>query len=412
MSLVLLAASLAPYRLPAGAPWVLPPLEIDGYTLDAEDLRIIASMSPRVGGSRTLWSIEDGDAEGTGISIDGQVVSVRIETDVVSTGDDGEITLAEIVAAGQVAWALDFWEGDEFIFRIQGDLDWLTETGGFTGTATSGQSVTVNLLPDTPVTVNVMALGEGGAMTGSAILAALLPVDGTGSALDADLLDGNHAAAFATAAQGALAGTAVQEVMPALVYAIKTAADNYEALGVRAGTYVNGGLVTLRPEKGDAGGVSRDFRTQGGSPAGGFCNHSEGLLLAGPSLALGTSPESVMIQFYPISSGVFRMMDSGASAGASIVLGDWVNATSLMLKPDGTTLKLRLADDSADAPLTAGHIAASGSVTFPSYTVATFPDAAAWVRRIIYISDEAGGATMAFSDGTNWRRMADRAIVS
>ena len=30
----------------------------------------------------------------------------------------------------------------------------------------------------------------------------------------------------------------------------------------------------------------------------------------------------------------------------------------------------------------------------------------------IYVSDESGGAQMAFSDGTNWRRFSDRAIVS
>jgi hypothetical protein len=31
---------------------------------------------------------------------------------------------------------------------------------------------------------------------------------------------------------------------------------------------------------------------------------------------------------------------------------------------------------------------------------------------MIYVSDETGGAVMAFSDGTNWRRVTDRQIVS
>jgi hypothetical protein len=31
---------------------------------------------------------------------------------------------------------------------------------------------------------------------------------------------------------------------------------------------------------------------------------------------------------------------------------------------------------------------------------------------LIYVSDEVGGAVPAFSDGTNWRRVTDRAIVS
>ena len=47
-----------------------------------------------------------------------------------------------------------------------------------------------------------------------------------------------------------------------------------------------------------------------------------------------------------------------------------------------------------------------------TYTVTTLPDAAMWVRGLIYVSNEAGGAVPAFSDGTNWRRVTDRAVVS
>lgn len=46
-----------------------------------------------------------------------------------------------------------------------------------------------------------------------------------------------------------------------------------------------------------------------------------------------------------------------------------------------------------------------------SYTVATVPSAAT-SGRLIFVSDETGGAVPAFSDGTNWRRVTDRAIVS
>ncbi len=31
---------------------------------------------------------------------------------------------------------------------------------------------------------------------------------------------------------------------------------------------------------------------------------------------------------------------------------------------------------------------------------------------IIFVEDEAGGAVIAFSDGTDWRRVTDRAVVS
>lgn len=35
-----------------------------------------------------------------------------------------------------------------------------------------------------------------------------------------------------------------------------------------------------------------------------------------------------------------------------------------------------------------------------------------WTGCVVYVSDETGGATLAFSDGTNWRRAQDRVIVS
>lgn len=47
-----------------------------------------------------------------------------------------------------------------------------------------------------------------------------------------------------------------------------------------------------------------------------------------------------------------------------------------------------------------------------SYTVALLPSAATYPRAVVYVSNEAGGATIAFSDGTNWRRVQDRAVVS
>lgn len=46
------------------------------------------------------------------------------------------------------------------------------------------------------------------------------------------------------------------------------------------------------------------------------------------------------------------------------------------------------------------------------YTVVTLPTAASYAGGLIAVSNEAGGYTLAFSDGTNWRRVQDRAVVS
>lgn len=51
-------------------------------------------------------------------------------------------------------------------------------------------------------------------------------------------------------------------------------------------------------------------------------------------------------------------------------------------------------------------------VKLPAYTVATLPDVAENQQMQIYVTDETGGATPAYSDGTNWRRYKDGAIIS
>ena len=53
----------------------------------------------------------------------------------------------------------------------------------------------------------------------------------------------------------------------------------------------------------------------------------------------------------------------------------------------------------------------------PASTVANLPDPAergniTTFTSLIYVTNEAGGPVLAFSDGTNWRRVTDRAIVS
>lgn len=47
-----------------------------------------------------------------------------------------------------------------------------------------------------------------------------------------------------------------------------------------------------------------------------------------------------------------------------------------------------------------------------SYTVANLPDPTQNARVMVYVSNEAGGAVPAFSDGVAWRRVTDRSVVS
>jgi len=50
-------------------------------------------------------------------------------------------------------------------------------------------------------------------------------------------------------------------------------------------------------------------------------------------------------------------------------------------------------------------------VELTSYTVLTLPTVTT-KPGLIFVSDESGGAVPAFSDGTDWRRVTDRVVVS
>jgi len=60
---------------------------------------------------------------------------------------------------------------------------------------------------------------------------------------------------------------------------------------------------------------------------------------------------------------------------------------------------------------------APGPFQIPSYAKADLPAATKWYSAsgytgVVMVQDEVGGATLAYSDGTNWRRVQDRAIVA
>jgi hypothetical protein len=66
----------------------------------------------------------------------------------------------------------------------------------------------------------------------------------------------------------------------------------------------------------------------------------------------------------------------------------------------------------ASAATITGAWAYSTPFTLPSYTVAGVPSAATYTAGLIYVSNESGGATLAFSNGVNWLRVQDRVIIS
>lgn len=98
----------------------------------------------------------------------------------------------------------------------------------------------------------------------------------------------------------------------------------------------------------------------------------------------------------------------GAAVGIGFFNGGGVNA--LQVKGLGTT------DATGSSFRDSGNvnenlrIQDNGPVVFRSFTVAGVPTVEA--GGLIYVSNESGGATLAYGDGVNWRRMSDGAIIS
>lgn len=88
---------------------------------------------------------------------------------------------------------------------LRADGTWAEPAGGGGGGSSAWSDLT-----DVPAPVTALSGVNTGDETASSILTKLLTVDGAGSGLDADLLDGQSSAAFATAAQGTLAASASQ----------------------------------------------------------------------------------------------------------------------------------------------------------------------------------------------------------
>lgn len=90
----------------------------------------------------------------------------------------------------------------------------------------------------------------------------------------------------------------------------------------------------------------------------------------------------------------------------------------LRTSPDGTTWYEAVVADPATGHIGIGtatptvRLDVDGPIRPAAYTVAAVPAASAGAGQLIYVSDESGGATLAFSDGSDWRRLTDRAIVS
>lgn len=128
---------------------------------------------------------------------------------------------------------------------------------------------------------------------------------------------------------------------------------------------------------------------------------------------IGTQSLSVLAHDAPS----VQVRNTGGVGGASFIMTDEPSGGNWKFKiTGGGDFKLRNEASSEDVlKIDTLTMVTSyyGPVRLMSYTVAALPSAAtAGAGGQVFVTDETGGPVPAFSDGSNWRRVTDRAVVS
>jgi hypothetical protein len=144
---------------------------------------------------------------------------------------------------------------------------------------------------------------------------------------------------------------------------------------------------------------------------------SDAVLLSHDDVTPGSGDMQLKLNKASAGQTASLLYQTGLSGRAELgTTGD--DKLHLKTSPDGSVWHEALVINPATGDIGIGTATPSvrldvdGPIRTKWYTLSTVPAATAGAGQLIYISDESGGATLAFSDGTDWRRMSDRAIVS
>jgi hypothetical protein len=152
---------------------------------------------------------------------------------------------------------------------------------------------------------------ESSSYTASDVLTKIKTVDGTGSGLDADLLDGNQATDFATAAQGSLADSALQDGDTVASLDINGGTvDGITSLSVSGTSSLNGAVVI------NESGADVDFRVESDAK-------TNALVVDGATgnVGLGTSSPNRLLEMYGDRNAIIRLGNNRTAESSGNILG-------------------------------------------------------------------------------------------
>ena len=204
---------------------------------------------------------------------------------------------------------------------------------------------------------------------------------------------------------------------------VTAGSGNIGALTVTANANVGNlgtaGLITATGNIISVGNVSGNFMLGNGSQLSGINSFSSIAVTAGNTVSADSIADTLTLA---AGSGITIVADSAndsitialAQTGSNIFvnLADFGLVTEIVTSSDD----LGSIEDTALILTDLEFIVTSGvfyptQLVLPPYTVMTLPNASP-SGQMIYVTDDSGGSVPAFSDGTDWRRVTDRAVVS
>lgn len=471
-------------RQPLGGNFELT-INVTGLSLTGKTVSFVAE--PTSSTSTLERYLLDSAQDAAEIAVSGSTITINLPPQTPSN-DDAEYLLSALAAAGSMAYAVtitDDAEDDQVAARVQGVASWLRDLGGFTPGAAGAPVFDLTVTTGPVFSLEISTVGGGSTVDGAAIAALVHAATEKETIADNDEIAGADSAAsygfkkwkwstvwttvstmitnaiwalnlgtasqqassaFATAAQGTKADSALQSIADASVTNAKldnmaqaTVKGRAAAAGTGApvdltatqlralqglattdsptlagmtlggGLLLNGGFGTGINITANGGALTFGGAGGGGSFYGtGYINVRTGSA-SRPILSLqaisGGAANAHGIQWYNNS---LELISNGAgvleqkyltTAQKFRVYGSETGSKYIQVEHDGTNSKISSSS---------GRLCFLNPVGLPVYTVAA---ALALVGMAegdeIYVSNETGGKTIAFYNGTNWVRATD-----